>query len=140
MMRARGRRRRSARPSRAGCRSAPSRPRPVVERLVCADEQLLAGLTPGVQGPRHLDSAEGAVVEQSAVLASERDALGDTLVDDVPADLGQAVDVGLPRAIVAPLDRVVEQSVDQVAVALVVLGGVDAALAAIECARRGESW
>ena len=99
-----------------------------LERLVGADQQLLAGLAAGVEGARDLHAAEGAVVEQAAVLAGERDALGDALVDDVPAHLGEAVDVRLARAVVAALDRVVEEPVDRVAVALVVLGGVDAAL------------
>ena len=99
-----------------------------LERLVGADQQLLAGLAAGVEGARDLDAAEGAVVEQAAVLAGEGDALGDALVDDVPADLGEPVDVGLARAVVAALDGVVEEAVDRVAVALVVLGRVDAAL------------
>ena len=55
-------------------------------------------------------------------------ALGDALVDDVGADLGQPVDVGLAGAVVAALDGVVEEPVDGVAVLLVVLGRVDAAL------------
>jgi hypothetical protein len=54
--------------------------------------------------------------------------LGDALVDDVDADLGQPVDVGLARAVIAALDRVVEQAVDAVAVVLVVFRSVDAAL------------
>ena len=91
-------------------------------------QQLLAGLAAGVEGARDLHAAEGAVVEQAAVLAGERHALGDALVDDVDADLGQPVDVGLARAVVAALDGVVEEPVDRVAVALVVLGRVDAAL------------
>ena len=99
-----------------------------LEGLVGADQQLLAGLAAGVEGAGDLDAAEGAVVEQAAVLAGEGDALRDALVDDVPAHLGQAVDVGLARAVVAALDGVVEEPVDRVAVALVVLGGVDAAL------------
>ena len=99
-----------------------------LECLVGADQQLLAGLAAGVEGAGDLHAAEGAVVEQAAVLAGERDALGDALVDDVQAHLGQAVDVGLARAVVAALDGVVEEAVDRVAVALVVLGGVDAAL------------
>ena len=99
-----------------------------LEGLVGADQQLLAGLAAGVERARDLDAAERAVVEQAAVLAGERHALGDALVDDVGADLGQAVDVGLARAVVAALDGVVEEPVDGVAVALVVLGGVDAAL------------
>ncbi len=99
-----------------------------LERLVGADQQLLAGLPAGVERAGDLHAAEGAVVEQAAVLPGERDALGDALVDDVPAHLGEAVDVGLAGAVVAALDGVVEEPVDGVAVALVVLGGVDAAL------------
>ena len=99
-----------------------------LQRLVGADQQLLAGLAAGVERAGDLHATEGAVVEQAAVLAGERDALGDALVDDAQADLGQAVDVRLARAVVAALDRVVEQPLDRVAVALVVLGGVDAAL------------
>ena len=99
-----------------------------LERLVGADEQLLAGLAAGVERARDLDAAEGAVVEQAAVLAGERDALGDALVDDVRADLGEAIDVGLARAVVAALDGVVEEAERRVPVLLVVLGRVDAAL------------
>ena len=96
--------------------------------LVRADQQLLTGLAAGVEGARHLHAAERAVVEQTAVLAGERDALGDALVDDLHADLGQPVDVGLPGAEVAALHGVVEEPVDGVAVVAVVLGRVDATL------------
>ena len=99
-----------------------------LERLVGAEQQLLAGLAARVEGARDLRAAERAVVEQAAVLAGERHALRHALVDDVDADLRQAVDVGFARAEVAALHRVVEQAVDAVAVVLVVLGGVDAAL------------
>ena len=98
------------------------------QRLVGAEQQLLAGLAAGVEGARDLRAAERAVVEQAAVLAGERHALRDALVDDVDAQLRQPVDVGFARAVVAAFDRVVEQAVDAVAVVLVVLGGVDAAL------------
>ena len=54
-----------------------------LEGLVGADQQLLAGLAAGVEGAGDLHAAEGAVVEQAAVLAGERDALRDALVDDV---------------------------------------------------------
>src|SRR5207248_7488574 len=50
------------------------------------------------------------------------------LVDDLDADLGEAIDVRLAGAVVAALDRVVEEPVDAVAVVLVVLRRVDAAL------------
>src|SRR5690606_9547283 len=99
-----------------------------LEGLVGADQQLLTGLAAGVERPGDLHATEGTVVEQSAVLAGEGDTLGDALVDDVDRDLGEPVRVGLARAEVAALDRVVEQPVDAVAVVAVVLGRVDAAL------------
>ena len=99
-----------------------------LQGLVGADQQLLARLAAGVEGALHLDAAERAVVEQAAVLTGERDALGDALVDDVRADLGEPVHVGLAGAVVAALDRVVEQPERRVVVVAVVLGRVDAAL------------
>ena len=97
-------------------------------RLIGAEQQLLAGLAAGVERARHLRAAERPVVEQAAVLPGERHALGHALVDDVVADLREAVHVGFARAVVAALDRVVEQPRDAVAVVAVVLGRVDAAL------------
>ena len=99
-----------------------------LERLVRADEQLLARLAASVEGALHLDAAEGASVEQAAVLACERHALGDALVDDVGADFGEPIDVRLTGAVVAALDGVVEQPLRRVVVVAVVLRGVDAAL------------
>ena len=55
------------------------------QRLVGAEQELLAGLAAGVEGARHLGAAEGAVVEQAAVLAGEGHALRHALVDDVHA-------------------------------------------------------
>ena len=98
------------------------------QRLVRAEQQLLAGLAAGVERARHLGAAEGAVVEQAAVLAGERHALRHALVDDVHRHLREPVHVRLAGAEVAALDRVVEQPVDGVAVVAVVLRGVDAAL------------
>ena len=96
--------------------------------LVGAQQQLLAGLAPGVEGAAHLGAAEGPVGQQAPVLPGEGHPLGRALVDDVERHLGQAVDVGLPGPVVAALDGVVEQPVDRVAVVAVVLGRVDAAL------------
>ena len=99
-----------------------------LQRLVGADQQLLAGLAACVKGALHLHTAERAVVEQSAVVAGERDALRHALVDDPGAHLGQPVHVGLTGAVVAALDRVVEQPERRIVVVAVVLGRVDAAL------------
>ena len=54
-----------------------------LERLVGAQQQLLAGLAAGVKRALDLHSAEGARREQPAVFAGKRHALGDALVDDV---------------------------------------------------------
>ncbi len=98
------------------------------QRLVGAEQQLLAGLAARVEGPGDLDAAERAGVQQAAVLPGERHALGHALVDDLHRHLGEAVHIGLAGAEVAALDGVVEQPADGVAVVAVVLGGVDAAL------------
>ena len=98
------------------------------ERLVGAEQKLLAGLAAGVEGARDLGAAEGAVGERAAVFAGEGNALGHALIDDVDADLRQAIDVGFAGAEVAAFDGVVEEAVDAVAVVLIILGGVDAAL------------
>ena len=68
------------------------------------------------------------LASSAAVLAGERHALRHALVDDVDADLRQAVDVGFAGAEIAALHRVVEEAVNAVAVVLIILGGVDAAL------------
>lgn len=98
------------------------------EGLVGAQQELLARLAAGVEGPRHLYAAERTRVEQPAVLPREGHALGDALVDDLDRDLREPVHVGLPGPEVAALDGVVEQAVDGVAVVAVVLRRVDAAL------------
>ena len=72
------------------------------QRTVGTEEELLAGLAAGVEGAADLRAAEGAVVEQSAIVAGKGNALRHTLVDDGTADLGQTVDVGL-AGMMAPL-------------------------------------
>ena len=91
-------------------------------------QKLLARLSARIEGSGNLRAAERPVRQRSAVFARERHTLSDALVDDVDADLRQAIDVGFARAKVAALYRVVEQPVDAVAVILIVLGGVDSAL------------
>ena len=98
------------------------------ESLVATDEELLSGLAAGVEGPLHLSSAERAVVEEAAVFAGERNALGDALVNDLGRDFSETVDVAFPGAEVAAFDGIVEEAVNGVAIVLVILGGVDPAL------------
>jgi hypothetical protein len=96
--------------------------------LVGPQQQLLAGLATGVERAAHLGATEGPVVQQAAVLPGEGHPLRHHLVDDVHRHLGEPVHVRLAGAEVASLDRVVEEALHRVAVALVVLGGVDPAL------------
>ena len=98
------------------------------QTAVGAEQQLLAGLAFGIERAAHLGSAEGAVGEHAAVFAGEGNALGHALVNDVGADFGQTVHVGFAGTVVAALHGVVEQTVNGVAVVLIVLGGVDTAL------------
>src|ERR1044072_1940506 len=71
---------------------------------------------------------EGGGAGPPPFLAREGHPLRHALVDDVARHLGEAVDVGLAGAEVAPLYGVVEEAPDAVAVVLVVLRRVDAAL------------
>ena len=73
-------------------------------------------------------AAEGAIVEKAAVLAGEGDALGDALINDIHADLREAIDVGFAGAEITAFYGVVEEAVHGVAVVVIVLRGVDAAL------------
>src|SRR5262249_12887599 len=96
--------------------------------LVRAKQELLASLSTAVERARHLRSTEGTIVEQSAILARKGHALRHALINDAGTDLGEAIDIRLARAEVAPLDGVVEQAPDAIAIVLIVLGRVDAAL------------
>src|SRR5262249_15560098 len=93
-----------------------------------AQKKLLSRLPATVEGPRYLSAAEGAVLQLPAVLARKRHSLGDALIDDVHRHLCQTIDIGLAGAKIAALDGVIKESIDTVAVVLVVLGGVDPAL------------
>ncbi len=83
-----------------------------VERAVGAEQELLAGLTFGVECTRHLGATERTVGEQTAVFTGERHTLGHTLVDDIVGDFSKTVDVGLTGTVVATLHGVVEKAID----------------------------
>ena len=50
------------------------------------------------------------------------------MIDDVRADFGKAIDVGLSGAKIAALDGVIKEAPDTVVVVLVVFGSIDATL------------
>jgi len=111
-----------------GVRLDPARADHLVERRVGSEQELLAGLTPGVERAGDLSATERAVVEQPAILAGEGHTLGRALVDDVHRHLGQAMHVGLTGAVIAALDGVVEEAMHRITIVLVILGGIDATL------------
>ena len=57
--------------------------------------------------------------------------LGGALVDNVHADLGKTIDVGLPGAVISAFNGVVKEAINAVSVVLVILRCVDAPLSGI---------
>ena len=98
------------------------------QRRVGTEQQLLTGLTLGVERTANLSATERTVGKHTAVLTGEGNALSDALVDNIVADLCQTVDISLAGTIVTTLHRVVEQAVDGVTIVLIALGGVDTTL------------
>ena len=99
-----------------------------VERRVCAEQELLAGLSFCIESTAHLGAAEGTVGKETAVFTGEGNALCHTLVDDIVGDFGKTVHIGLAGTVVTTLHRVVEETIHGVAVVLIVLGCVDTSL------------
>ena len=64
-----------------------------LECLIGAEQELLSGLPARVERARDLRAAERAIREHTAVLARERHALGDALIDDRVADLREPMHV-----------------------------------------------
>ena len=98
------------------------------KRLITTEQKLLSGLSARVEGARYLRAAKGAVGQQSAIFAGKRHALRNALVDDVIGDLSEAIHVRFTGAKVAALDGVVKQSVNAVAVVLIIFRRVDPTL------------
>src|SRR5205085_2089580 len=74
-------------------------------RLVRPEEELLARLPSSVERARHERAAEAPVVELTTVLARERHALRDRLVDDVRRKLREPVDDHLELPLVRGVDE-----------------------------------
>src|SRR5262249_5270242 len=95
---------------------------------VGTEQQLLARLAATIKRPRDLRAAERAVGERTAILAGERHALGNALIDDLRADRREPIDAGFPSAEVPPLHRLLKQPINTVGLVRIVLGGVNAPL------------
>jgi hypothetical protein len=106
---------------------------------VGSQQELLPGLPLGVEGTSHLGPAKGPIIQQTAVLPGKGYPLGHTVVNNGVANFRQSMDIGLPGAVVSPLEGVVEQPPDAIAIVGIVLAGVNSPWAAMLWARRGES-
>ncbi len=98
------------------------------QRRVCTEKQLLTSLTFGIESTANLCATERAVIKQSAIFACERNALRYALVNDIITYFSQTVYIGFACAVVTTFDGVVVQTIDRVAIVLVVLSGIDTTL------------
>ena len=98
------------------------------KRGITTEQKLLAGLPARVKCARDLCATERTIREQSAVLARERHALLNTLIDDEIANLGKTINVCLARPEIAAFDRVVEEPENAIAVVLVIFRRVNSTL------------
>ena len=99
-----------------------------VERRISAEQELLAGLTLGIESTAYLSAAERAVGEQTTIFASEGHTLSHTLVDDIVRHFSQTIYVGFASAVVTTLHGVIEETIYRVAIILIVLGCIDTTL------------
>ena len=98
------------------------------QRGISTQQQLLTSLTLGIEGTANLNATEGAVGEHATILTGKRNTLGYTLIDDVCTDLCQTIYVGLTGTVVSTFDGIVEETVDAVAIVLIVLCGINTTL------------
>ena len=96
--------------------------------LVCTNQQLLAGLTAGIERAAYLCATKAAIIEQSAVFTSEWNTLSNHLVDDVNRYLSQTMHVRFTRTKVTTLNGVLEQTINAVTVTLIILCSVNSTL------------
>src|ERR1700731_587987 len=98
------------------------------ERLITAEKELLPGLAACIKRSRNLGAAERPIGKQPAVLAREGNALRDALIDDVRTNFGEPINIRFARSKIAAFDCVIEQTINAVAVVLIIFCGVDSAL------------
>ena len=98
------------------------------KRLITTEQKLLTGLSTRVKGPRHLRAAKRAICQVAAVFTSKRHTLRDALVDDVVTDLGEPIHVRFARAKVTTFYCIVKETINAVAVVLIIFRCVDSTL------------
>ena len=95
---------------------------------ISTEKELLSGLSASIESTADLDASERTVSKIAAILAGERNTLGDALVDDGRTYFSQTIDVGFAGAVISALDSIIKKPVDGVVVVLIILGGIDTSL------------
>ena len=99
-----------------------------VQSSISSEEELLTGLSTGIECTTHLDTSERTVGKITTVFPCERNSLRNTLVDNGCAYLGKTIHVGFTAAVVSSFDSIVEETIDSIVVILVVLCSIDTSL------------
>ena len=95
---------------------------------VSTQQQLLSGLTAGIERTRYLSTTERTVIQQTTVFASERNTLCYALVDNRVGNFSQTINVCFAGTIVTTFDCIVEQTVNRVTIILIILCSIDTTL------------
>ena len=98
------------------------------QRRISTEQQLLTGLSLGIEGTAHLCATERTVGQHATIFTCERHALSHALVDDIVTHLSQTINIGLTSTVVTTLHGVIEKTIYGVAVVLIVLCGVNTTL------------
>ena len=98
------------------------------QSLISAEKKLLSGLSTSIERAGNLGSAKRTVSQKSTVVTSKRNALRHALVDNQIGVFGKAVHVRFTSTEVAAFYRIIEQTVNGVAIVRVILRRIDTAL------------
>ena len=109
-----------------------------VQGAVCTQQQLLSGLTAGIEGTAYQCTTERAVCQQTSVFTGKGHTLCDTLVDNGITYLCQTVNIGFTGTVVSSFNGFIEQAEYRVIVIGIVFGCIDTSLCGDRvCAARG---
>ena len=95
---------------------------------ISTQKQLLSGLAAGIECTGYLSTTEWTVIQQSTIFTSERNTLSYALVDNAIGNFSQTINVSFTSTVVTTLDCIIEQTINGVAIILIVLSSIDTAL------------
>jgi hypothetical protein len=81
-----------------------------VQGRIGPQQQLLPGLTAGIERTGYLGSSKRTVVQHSTVIPGKRHTLRNALIDDGGTDFGQTMHIGFAGSVIPPLDGIIEKT------------------------------